>query len=751
MAYGLRYTADFDALTIAPLNFTLNIYKNNYVGSTDTITLSSAPAVHEWQDDDPFKAIKGSTLTCGIINDGTVSLFDFYSDNDNEFFIELIWNATGETLFKGFILQDDCQEILVDFAHEISIVATDNLGLLKDITLGEAAEFAGPPSTKTGILIGYTFPTTFGTNDTRIAVLKPGQQFTIENGANAGTYTLLSISYNSFTTAYTLVVAETIPSSTAYSADITWNDAIPLDGYVSLLTLVKLCLKSTNVTCGLRVMSELYPVGGATGRWLDDTFVLGESFLQDNSYMSCYDVLEKIMSRFYASCFQAHGFWYIVRYGETFKINTSTPTSDRFNGYVYDEDFVYQVDYQEDITMIIGNPSTYKFESALLNSILRPYKSVQETFNYNQPEDLLKNANLNELGALINQYTSGSNTIREYELTYWFNWDGTGGPFPSRFIRVVSDTTTGNEIERYAVVTGTTADSSRSAQSTDIELGANDVITYSFDFKTDVSQPGVVNAVFSVRLKDGTTTYYLKDNGEWLTPNGFTYSVLAGDNTNEWHTVTITSRPAPFDGILNIFLGEETASASDETHYKNFELSITNSITGLTKVIGHVHTETQTNNLKNELSQDIFIDNSPKSTIAGTLFLHDYTGLLRNKCTEWTYTGAPVVFNRLGQITTAEMLYTRYIPRSKYNGTLLSINQLDRMMSNFQVFNLGNLYPSQYNWIVPGSVSIDYRNNTTEFTLYEVAFNDTVTYDVWQLFEDFLDVRLYNFRYLYRN
>ena len=401
--------------------------------------------------------------------------------------------------------------------------------------------------------------------------------------------------------------------------------------------------------------------------------------------------------------------------------------------------------------MIIGNPSTYKFESALLNSILRPYKSVQETFNYNQPEDLLKNANLNELGPLINQYTSGPNTIREYGLLYWFNWDGTGGPFPSRFIRVVSDTTTGNEIERYAVVTGTTPDVSRSAQSTDIELGENDVITYSFDFKTDVSQPGNVNSIFSVRLKDGTTTYYLNDAGRWTTLVGFTYSVLAGDNTNEWHTVTITSIPAPFDGILNVFLGVETSNQNDETHYKNFELSITNSITGLTKVVGHVHTETQTNNLKNELSQDIFIDNSPKSTIAGTLFLSSSTGLLRDKCTEWTYTGAPVVFNRLGQLTTAEMLYTRFIPRSKYNGTLLSINQLDRMMSNFQVFNLGNLYPSQYNWIVPGSVSIDYRNNTTEFTLYEVAFNDTVTYDVWQLFEDFLDVRLYNFRYLYRN
>ena len=748
MAYGLRYTADFDSLALGALNFTLNIYKNGYVGTADTITLSESPAVQEWQDDDPFKPIKGSTLTIGIINNGDVSLLDFYSDNDNEFYVELLWNATGETLFRGYVLQDDCQEVLLDYAHVISIVATDNLGLLRDVSLGEAALFQGTPSTKTGILIGYMFSNTFGTNDNRVGELKAGAQFTIDNGAYAGTYNLLSISYNSFTTAWTLVVAETIPSAAAYSADITWKDPVPLTGYVSLLSLVRICLKTTNVVTGMRVMSELYPVGGATGRWLDDTYVLGESFLQDGSYMSCYDVLEKIMARFYASCFQAHGIWYIVRYGETFKINTTTPVSNRFKGYAYDDDFVYQVNVAEDVTMNVGI-GTKRFETGLLSSITRPFKFVRETFDYVQPEDLLKNANLNELGNLINEYTSGSNTIREYDLKYWFNWDASPGPYPQRFIRVISDTTSGDEIERYAVVTGATFDSSRSAQSTDIEIGQNDVITYSFDYKTDVSQPGVVNSVFSIRLKDGTLTNYLKDAGNWATTNGFTYSVLAGDNTNEWHTVQITSEPAPYDGILNIFLGEETASSGDETHYKNFRLSITNSITGLNKVIGHVHTESQFNDLKNEEKHDIFLDNSPKSTIAGTLFLSTSTGLLRDKCTEWTYTGVPITFNRLGQLTTGEKLFTQYLPKTKYNGTLLIISEVDRMITNFQVFYLGFNYPSDLNWLVPGSLLIDYRNNLCEFTLYDIAYNTDTTYDPWQMYEDFLDERLYDFRYLY--
>jgi hypothetical protein len=398
--------------------------------------------------------------------------------------------------------------------------------------------------------------------------------------------------------------------------------------------------------------------------------------------------------------------------------------------------------------MIIGNPSTYKFESALLNSILRPYKSVQETFRYVVPDNLLNNENIDILGALINQYTSGSNTIYEYELPQWYNQDAFPGPYATRFIRIIINSFNNEEIDRYIVVKGPTF-SSLGAMSNNIEVAVDDVISYEFDYKTNVSQPGVVGNVFVVRVTDGTSIFYLQNNGSWSTTIGYTFSVLAGDNTNVWHTVTnINSRPLPISGRLNIFLSLATLNPLDETHYKNFNFSVSNSLSNVT---GHVHTESQTNNLKNELVQDIYVDNSDRSTAAGTLFLDTITSQLRDKCTEWTYTGAPVVFNRLGQLTTAEMLYTRYIPRSKYNGTLLSINQLDRMMSNFQVFNMGNLYPSQYNWIVPGSVSIDYRNNTTEFTLYEVAFNDTFTYDVWQLFEDFLDVRLYNFRYLYRN
>ena len=72
MSYNLRYTGSFDVQQSAEpfLSIKVDIYKKDYVGAEQTIILTGTPVVHEWQDDDPFAPIKGSTCKIGIINDG---------------------------------------------------------------------------------------------------------------------------------------------------------------------------------------------------------------------------------------------------------------------------------------------------------------------------------------------------------------------------------------------------------------------------------------------------------------------------------------------------------------------------------------------------------------------------------------------------------------------------------------------------------------------------------------------------------
>ena len=59
--------------------------KKDYDGDHINITFGTNPVIHQWQDDDPQKPIKGSSITINIINEGNISLDDFYSNEDDTF------------------------------------------------------------------------------------------------------------------------------------------------------------------------------------------------------------------------------------------------------------------------------------------------------------------------------------------------------------------------------------------------------------------------------------------------------------------------------------------------------------------------------------------------------------------------------------------------------------------------------------------------------------------------------------------
>jgi hypothetical protein len=395
-------------------------------------------------------------------------------------------------------------------------------------------------------------------------------------------------------------------------------------------------------------------------------------------------------------------------------------------------------------------------ETGLLKSIIRPYRRTLETFNYLIPESLLCNSQFRDLGALRQVTTGGGFTNYEYDLPCWYNYDG-GSPYPDRFVRVVFDAD-GEEVERYAIVTGPNLDDSKSVQSNNIELKENDLINFTFQFRTDVSQPGNVNCIFDIRITDGTTTYYLNNDGTWDASTGWTFNVPSGDNTNVWHKVEMKSQQIPFNCIMNVFLAEVTLSSSDQTWYKDLKLEVTNEIAGQPQIIGHSHTASQSKTLNNINDVEIFIDNSVGSSISGTLFLSTQTGLFQNKCTTWKFgygynTGIPgPVYQNLGQLVTQTYMFQRWIPRTKFNGNLLYIRNANGVMSNLAIFSNEFAGPSLHNKMLFGSVAIDYKNDSAEFTMWEV-FNKEVPIpaDNFTDFESYLFNILYQFNYLYEN
>ncbi|CAB4144104.1 hypothetical protein UFOVP462_16 [uncultured Caudovirales phage] len=752
---GLKYTSSFDAIRTQN-QYTLEIYQESYDGSPIPVILAATPVVQEWQEDDPLAPIKGSTLTINLTTSGGLSLLDFYSDNDNEFNVKFIEDTTSTTLFEGYILQDDCSEVQVDFVHEITLTASDNLGTIKDINLGRAAELFGDTT------ITASVPCVFNPAGPYIIIdygpewpVQPGQIFTIDGTPFTMVSNLGEI--DGVYTGWCIQIVENIPTLVIGTFDVAYNVPLSLDGYIPLIIFIKLCLKATYLNLPLSVINHITPTDGEifldTGetRMFEDVTLLGNTFLKNNEYMSCYDVLEIIMKRFNMSCFQAHNSWWIVRYPDLFLDYEEGETIVDY--YKYDASTFNYIDkYTINKSYIIASGNYV--ETGLLKSIIRPYRRTLETFNYVQPEDLLCNSQFTDLGPLRQVTTGGGFTNKEYDLPCWYNYD-VSGPYPDRFIRVVFEGE--REVERYVVVTGNNFDDSRSVQSEDIELNAGDIIDYTFQFRTDVSEPGSVNTTFAIRIKDGTSTKYLQTDGSWGNSIGFVYNTPAGANTNEWQTVNIKSTGLPFNAIMNVYLAEATASPSDQTWYKDLRLTISWFVAGQGQINGHTHTASQSKTLNNVNDVDISIDNSRRSSIAGTLFLTTSTGLFQDKCTTWQFgygynTGTPAAtYQNLGQLVTSTYMFQRYIPRSKYNGNLLSIRNANGVLSNLAIFSNEFIGPALHNKMLLGSLAIDYRNDSAQFTMWEV-FNSEFGYiDNFTDFTSYLYNILYEFNYLYEN
>lgn len=744
---GLKYTSSFDSIR-SQSRYIVNIYQESYEGASIPFILAGTPVVQEWQEDDPLAPIKGSTLTINLTTSGGIELLDFYSDNDNEYNVKLIGDdvtGTQTILFDGYILQDDCTEVQVDFVHTITLTASDNLGTIKDISLDRAAFLFGDVTTLPSVPLAFVPAGPYIVINVATWDVQPGQTFTIDGTpftmvANLGQIDLVY-------TGWCIQIVEDIPVLVIGTFDITYRQVVSLEGYIPLITFIKLCLRSTYLDLPLSVINHIAPADGVIfldngeTRIFEDVLILSNTFLKDNEYMSCYDVLEIIMKRFNMSCFQAINSWWIVRYPDLFLDYEEGDTLVDY--YRYEETtFAYFDKFTINKSFIID--STNKVETGLLKSIIRPYRRTLETFNYVQPEDLLVNSQFTDLGALVTQNTSGGDTFRYYEAPGWTLYGGTGSPF---YIRTVTNSDN-EETERTIIV-----DNTGFAQSKDIILEQGDKFEFNFEIRTDFSTGSGFVYYFIIPITDGTTTLYLNNNGDWVsTISPFTLNFTTPGSAQNWNSVTKTGK-VPFDCVLNIVLNGTVGI----NYWKNLRFNLTWEVAGQGQINGHSHNASQSKKLNNINDVEIFIDNSERSSISGTLFENRTTGILQDKITNWKFgygynTGVPSqLYSRLGQLITETYMFQRYMPRTKFNGNLLSIRNDNGILSNLAIFTNQFTGPQLNNKMLLGSVAIDYKNDSAEFTMWEVFNKTVVDSDNFADFEAYLFNILYEFNYLYEN
>lgn len=726
MAYAVKYIAEFDSLIPAITGYKVELLFKDYVGGVTRLTGAGTPVLIKCSEDTPNAPIKGFSATFTYINQNNAyPISNFYSTADNEIKMRVSYGT--QVIFEGFLVQDDFTEILTDQNHEVTLSANDNLGLLKDVLFNTAAAALSIPITdrisiKTFLSIClqstnleletniceevYTFPQPYTEVASLTAVAAQNKFFT----------TLIASHYQ---------VGQVITISGSLFNNGTYTITNIDNSYFLNCTVTGTVTDETN-TGGVSFATSV------SYYWLDTLINPNTFYKDDATYESCYDVLYRILDRFRATLFQANGQWNIIGWDEM-RYYTSYAIPSR----VYDYQFVPIGSGTLGQPVTIGYGQTTYPEYGVSTRPFRPYKYTKETFNYRQPANLLKNADLQTLGTLITQYTYLTQTIKEYEFTGWSNnWPGTA---ITRFIRVIYNSI-GEEIDRYVVLRGATGDSPRAVQADPIEVNEGDRVTFSFTVRTSQSIPGSSTAQFALRLYDGTTNRYVDDvytgDTNWIAGLGYSVTVDASDNFDNEHTVTIESSPIPFSGLLYCYLRKVCTNDTDETIYKDLSFTYYPYVNGGRKIIGQTHQSTQATDTKNKNEKEVYIDSVTANSIQGCIFKPQTSGLLQVRTNAWRR-GHMTEAWKLGEITTFEHLFWKRITRRIIDGNFRTLLQSGAHLSMAAPVEYSGFPGLIFVW---GLFTMDLKRSTVTGTLYE--FPNSTEIDINLVWE-------YEFKYLY--
>lgn len=725
MAYGLKYQTQFDSVSDDnnPVRrYTLQFLFKDYTGGPVSIDGGGVSVIQKRTEDDPKAPVQGQSLDIRLVNDGNIPITAFQSDDDDG--VQVIFkDDTGATRFIGFLVQDDFYEPKVDFSHEIVLSANDSLGLLKGVILSDAR-------------IKRRFSATVRTNGPLDEILLSVDDTSFY--VNAGdtlevlsvTYTVVSsepgpgqigpYNYNYLVTV-TPSAAGVIPETPTY---IYLTGRLNLINRNSLLAIIGSCLTSTNLALMLNIYYNLHEyTQPTTESCFEQNSIDTQLFISGETYENCYDVLTKIMKTFNCSIFQANGEWNIVHWDSARQYALNA-----IPGYVYDESFTLIGTTVFNNNFAIGpDPQLTQPITQLTEGALRGYKFTRKTFNYTQPKYLLKNYDLQTLGALRSTYMSGGLQISEYEAPNWTRYFGATAS--DRFIRVAYDPALLREVDRYLVIRGANSDNTRSVGSDTIEISQGDKINFSASMRTNFSAGGPATIIFAVEMYDGTNTRFVDEvpagNGAWISTVGFNYTISGGDNFNISHSVEIQSSQTPFSGLLTIWLPQSIVGSGNETHFKDIRLEVTQFIADSTKIIGHIHKQERPTGPKLFSDLVLQMDDSPRNTIVGTLFNPEVVNLLQVRTLYWLF---PTDGNgwRLGELTTLEELRWRQKTRSKLEGGFsgnwqngIPISLLTMVQTDFA--------PTK-NYIF-GLLNIDYKNNSFSGTLWELFDNNDPVFE----------------------
>jgi hypothetical protein len=772
MAYGKHYTLSFKSLKGDFCRF--DILEKDYSGKVIALTGGGrSPVVHSWDASDILAPVWGSKCVVQYVSERRIVAGGLTAtENITSTTITVDFSGVGvegmvkidiETVESGpFTFQT------IGFVGQTAEELVLALIAQFDVS-GFTATVGATPGTIVVVVSGYggiesasvSVPAQSGTAEVLIA---PIETFlTTDETKFKGEFYLNSqlqftgfMVIDDFSAPY--LTPPTIPTLTftdglALLNQVTLSDAgfNVTSGRVSISNIFENMLSLTNLTLPVRQYYNLFPKG-EDNRGDDagiDAFGLQhlpiKSFLvDDDSFDNCFTVFEKILKANCCVIMQQQGVWTIVRQAEYKRFNGNIPGSQE--GEVAPVLTTKKIGQNGDLIPI---------ERSQLKQYIRPTKKVTNTFNYRIPQ-LLTNSNLQRLGALIGTSTSGDNTYTDYELKDWQNQNA-----GEAFIRVITNTFTGKEVERYIYMPKVDAGANPidpvGVRGVPIEVSKGDKFNFTYRAKApnNIDKNAALRAGFL--LVSATQKYILRYNipsdgvaGKYIwfgsttnTPENITISpdvqyIQRGVDISGYQTFNVWDGDInkvgipvfPTDGLLYICLFGFNAGpnvAETDSVMKDFQFEYQLFINDSVQIVGQENKASQSILSKNESAKEIFIDDAPKFNIAGGLFKKDGSSFIRT--TDWIKKSGETTYYNHGEVNAVDDLLLNSNYRTVFEGDFYG---LIHPIGSFTIDGLEGLF-------VPYKLELDYNQNECRASLREVSKSSDPTFDSL----------LYNFRYLY--
>jgi hypothetical protein len=372
---------------------------------------------------------------------------------------------------------------------------------------------------------------------------------------------------------------------------------------------------------------------------LNQMFISNATFQRTLTTFDDYQtILEKINTSFNQTIFQYNGDAYLVRMSEflTYPANLPGVEYQPFNVFfpfvATNESYLAYIGINEDIKPIMPE---------MLRQVVRPYKKFQIDYKYEFPPEIVPNSSFKR-GAY-------ETTILDSKIYAVDNWQRAYGSRETPTIASPSIKREefydidGNLLDNRVQIVYVSGQANTFGLSEEIYIEKNEKLKIKVSFAESeftAATKKVMQVLFIARTATvpyGYQRWGMDEGGNWVVSPTYNWddaaipfiSVLLPrvnpDLSNEYVTFEITSQPIYTAGkIVIIFYNDDPASNLTRYH-KDFTLEIIPRYNGLynNKIIGDYDRYTKTDDIKQNLQLQSYLDDSDTNYTRGSIFSPD--------------------------------------------------------------------------------------------------------------------------------